>query len=427
MPQLRNFIAVIASFLLLGLLPARATDAASADDTARFLAGMSPAANSPLAPLTKNRAWQEHARRFDSAFEHLEQRQLSRIRVWSEHNLKAPRPTMLYMFGGPDFLYANAFFPKTATYVLSGLEPVGTAPDLTAIRGAVGPTLHQLRASLNTILSYSFFKTHNLKSDLRVGRLTGTLPILYVFLARSGKTIREVTPVWLDPEGTLQPQVDDAVRGNAAQGVKVVFEGSDGEERTLYYFNTNLANSGVKSSKFLKFCETLGPADSLIKSASYLLHSGEFSIIREFLLAKSGAVVQDDSGIPLAYYDSGHWELQPFGHYRGPIGIFGRNYQSKYAAIFRNSRPIDFGIGYRWRTNESNLLLAVKKSADPAREALLQAALDEQGVESTTAGRAVRPRHSAGRRAMIHRSAARQKPEFPRQPPTWPWSRLFFQ
>jgi len=250
-----SFVAAAACVLLLGLSPARATDTVSADDTARFLAGISPAADSPLAALTKNRAWQQHARIFDSAFGRLDQCQLSRIRVWSEDNLKAPQPTMLYMFSGPDFLYANAFFPKATTYVLSGLEPVSTVPDLTALRGSVAPTLHQLRVSLSTILSYTFFKTHDMRSDLRVGRLTGTLPILYVFLARSGKTIREVTPVRLNPEGALQPDVDTD-RGSATHGVKIVFAGSDGEERTLYYFSTNLANDSVKSSKFLKFCET---------------------------------------------------------------------------------------------------------------------------------------------------------------------------
>ena len=52
---------------------------------------------------------------------------------------------------------------------------------------------------------------------------------------------------------------------------------SDGVEKTLYYFSTDLSNGGVKSSGFLKFCATLAPGNSLIKSASYLLHSGSFT------------------------------------------------------------------------------------------------------------------------------------------------------
>ena len=96
----------------------------TADDTARFLAGMPPSAQSPLTPLTKDPSWQRHARFFDAAFGQLEQHQISKIRAWADANLAAPRPTMFYMFSGPDFLYADAFYSKATTYVLSALEPV---------------------------------------------------------------------------------------------------------------------------------------------------------------------------------------------------------------------------------------------------------------------------------------------------------------
>ena len=90
-----------------------------------------------------------------------------------------------------------------------------------------------------------------------------------------------------------------------------MFAGSDGQEKTLYYFSTDLSNSGVKASGFLKFCETLAPGNSLIKSASYLLHSGNFTTVRDFLLANSATIIQDDSGIPLAYYRSEEMALLP--------------------------------------------------------------------------------------------------------------------
>jgi hypothetical protein len=360
MLQRRTIIAAAASLLLVTAAPVRGADAPSANDTARFLAGLPPAADSPLAPLARDRAWQEHARAFDGAFGRFEQSQLSRIRAWSSSHITEPHSTMFYMFSGPDFLYANAFYPKAKTYVLSALEPVGTVPDLTTLRGSVAAELGHLRFSLSSILSHSFFITKRMKSELRAGRVNGALPILYVFLARSGHTIREVAPVKIDNEGAVQPDTDGG-RGSLAPGVKIVFAGSDGEARTLYYFSTNLANDGVKNSGFLKFCEKLGPADSFVKSASYLLHSGNFSTIRDFLLANSAVMVQDDSGIPLRYYDPKKWDLQPFGRYLGPIGIFPGTYQPQYAELFRKSRPIDFGMGYRWRPSESNLLLAVKR------------------------------------------------------------------
>ncbi len=358
--------AVAASLILVVAVPARAADTVTVDDTARFLAGMQPSADSPLLPLTKDPAWQHHARFFDAAFAQLDQRQISKIKAWADTNLAAPKPTMFYMFSGPDFLYANAFYSKATTYVMAALEPPGAVPDLTKVpRGSVDSALNNIEHSLSTILNFSFFITKHMKTDLHVGQISGALPILYVFLERSGKSIKSVTPIALDDNGTVHAAGEDAGK-NLQHGAKIVFAGSDGLEKTLYYFSTDLSNSGVRSSGFLKFCATLAPGNSLIKSASYLLHSGNFSTVRDFLLANSATIIQDDSGIPLGDYNQKKWRFFPFGRYAGPIGEFTGRYQQSYAELFRRAQPMDFGIGYRWRAYESNLLLSVRTGPDEA-------------------------------------------------------------
>src|SRR6185369_9202770 len=183
------------------------------------------------------------------------------------------------------------------------------------------------------------------------------------FLARSGKTIRDVSVIALDDKGAAYFANENA-GANATRGVRILFAGSDGQERTLYYFSTDLSNSGVRSAGFLNFCGALAPGNSLIKSASYLLHSSNFTTVRDFLLANSATIIQDDSGIPLAYYSSKKWRFFPFGRYLGPIDEFHGRYQDSYAALFRRAQPIDFGIGYRWRTHETNVLLSVRLADD---------------------------------------------------------------
>ena len=353
-----------AAMLVAALLPVRAADTATVDDTAKFLAGMLPSADSPLTPLTKDPSWQRHAKFFDSAFGQLETRQLSKIRNWSDTHLAAPRSTMFYMFSGPDFLYANAFYSKATTYVLSALEPPGSVPDLMKLpRGGIGSVLNNVERSLGSIINFSFFITKQMKTDLRAGQIGGTLPVLYVFLARSGKTLKSVVPITLDDQGAVNVGGENA-GPNAVRGARIIFTGPDGVEKTLYYFSTDLSNSGVKTSGFLKFCATLAPGNSLIKSASYLLHSGNFTTIRDFILANSATIIQDDSGVPLTYYSPKKWRFFPFGRYAGPIGEFPGRYQESYAELFRKAQPIDFGIGYRWRTHESNLLLSVRLPDD---------------------------------------------------------------
>ena len=109
--QLTRVAALVAVAALVSALPVRAADTASANDMARFLAGLPPAASSPLAELTREGSWQQHARYFDNAWRGLESRQLTRIRDWSKEHLPSRQPTTFYMFSGPDFLYVNAFFP----------------------------------------------------------------------------------------------------------------------------------------------------------------------------------------------------------------------------------------------------------------------------------------------------------------------------
>ena len=329
------------------------------------MAGLPPSPNSPLAALTKDPAWLSHARYFDSIFAREESAQLSKVREFSKKYLTDKHDTMLYMFSGPDFLYASSFFPNASTYVLAGLEPVGEIPDLTSLGPwTINGELRNLELSMSSLFNFSFFITQKMKTELHEGPVHGTLPVLYVFLARTGKTIHEVSLVSLDEQGNFQIADELAATDissnisvtspprSAAPGVKIVFSDGDGPKQTLYYFSTNLADGSFERSGFSAFLAKLGPADSLIKSASYLLHKGHFAKVRKLLLDTSATILQDDSGIPLAYFEAKKWRLQAFGHYAGPISMFASFYQPRMAEVFQSASPIEFGIGYRWRKNE---------------------------------------------------------------------------
>src|ERR1043166_590856 len=350
------------ALLLLIVVPARG-ETASADDTARFLAGLEPPAASPLTPLTSDRRWLSHKKHFDSVFAQFDKRHLAKIRAWSAANLTTRRPVMFYMFSGPDFLHADAFFPEATTYVMAGLEPVGQIP-VADLRPASVAQLRGLGTALRSMLGFSFFITRDMRAQFR----GGTLPILYVLLARSHKTIQEVSLIALNDRGEIQP--DGASRAKTdVRGAQIVFSDADGRKKTLYYFSVDLSNSGVKRNGILKFAGQLGEGDSLIKSASYLLHSDGFSTVRSFLLDHSASIVQDDSGVPVRYFNEANWQLRPFGHYLHPISIFARYRQPKLSDVFRKERavPIDFGIGYTWRPRQSNLLVAQSRRANGAR------------------------------------------------------------
>jgi hypothetical protein len=173
-------------------------------------------------------------------------------------------------------------------------------------------------------------------------------------------TINRVSLIDLQGDGSIHP-AEDNVSNVTAKGAKIVFFDSIGKTKTLYYFSTDLSDTGIRTSGFMQFCDTLGHGDSFIKSASYLMHQDNFSTVRDYLLYHSVSILEDDSGIPIRYFAHG-WRLYPYGRYVGPIRLFGNLYQSQLNSVFGKGRatPIDFGIGYRWRPNESNLLLAVR-------------------------------------------------------------------
>jgi hypothetical protein len=373
-------ISLIVAFLV--SVPARAHAAATPNETARFLAGLPVAPESPLAPLARDRGWQQHSDVMNKTWADLEKRQLSPIRAWSKANLTERRPITFYFFSGPDFLYVDSFYPNSDTYVLAGLEPIGSLPDVEKLRqGTQAAEYDKMRTSLRSLLNLSYFITREMDQDLRTSQLRGTLPILYVFLARTGKTIHDVSLVSLDANGNEQPDTDDK---SATRGVKIIFSAPGGKRQTLYYFRTDLSNRGIAGNGgFLAFCERLGIGDVFIKAASYLLHGAAFSRTRDFLLERGASIVQDDTGIPLRYLEQRKWGVHPFGEYVGPIPMFSGHYQRSLEALFdsRGAPPIEFGVGYRWRPNQSHVLLAVNGDVrvQPASTAAPPAANTQTG------------------------------------------------
>src|SRR6266705_4489744 len=141
----------------------------SADASAKFLAGL-PVRGTALESHSTDFGWAVHATDLDRAWERLEKEQLSKIHAWAPQALgpsDEDNGPMFYMVSGPDFLYANAFFPNANTYILCGTEPVGPVPDIDKIPRAVLPSaLANLRKSLDSVLSWSFFITKSMKVDL---------------------------------------------------------------------------------------------------------------------------------------------------------------------------------------------------------------------------------------------------------------------
>src|SRR5881397_3911329 len=228
--------------------------AAGPNDVARFLAGMPVPETSPLAPLTRDPAWQAHAAFFEEQFSKLNLRQLQKLHAWQETYLPEslqPIPVAFYMFSGPDFLYVDQFFPRASVYILCGKESMGPPPDplrIANLASALGNLENAMKSSLET----TYFITKDMKIDLLQQNLNGVLPILYVFIARADKSISNVTFGSLNSAGNFQ----EGTRGSIA-GVRLRYiDNHSGDSQTVYYFTTDISDGGIKASPgFLKFCQ----------------------------------------------------------------------------------------------------------------------------------------------------------------------------
>ncbi|MGC9504051.1 hypothetical protein [Baaleninema sp.] len=334
-------------------------------DTAKFLAGIPVEKDSPLAAQQDTAAWNDHAAYLESAWQQMEAQQLSKARSWAQtelQSLNAGTPNLFYPFSGPDFLYAYTFFPEATDYVLVGLEPVGDMPSFENLSpGQVQQRLNDANQSLYAILQYSFFRTNAMAQDLDQ---QGVLPILLLFMGRTNQRILEIQHIGLDESANLQPvEAGGAEAQGWIDGVRITFvpEGETVPKR-LYYFSTDLSNDGLaQTPEFLKFVGEFDRPVTYLKAASYLMHNDYFSEIRNTILSSSQAVLQDDSGIPLRFFNASDWNRQFYGSYLRPIDLFAQRYQPDLREVYATDttvRPLNFGIGYKYY-QDANLMLAI--------------------------------------------------------------------
>jgi hypothetical protein len=372
------------------------------NDNARFIAGMQGNEGSEFSKLEKNQDWKIYANWFNNTWTRLEQGQLQKIKSWSENELSINSPTFVtnkqtstifYPFSGADFLYANTLFPNADQYVMIGLEPVGKVPDIRKIPADFWENYFlALRKAQDDILTASFFKTKDMKVDFRIQELKGTLPILMIFLARTGNKIITMEPVEVNNSGKIIESSFEKIANHQfskMNGIKITFESDDTKnlqsnghgfkndseniQKTLYYFSIDLSDNSIEEKpEFESFLNSFSEVVTFIKSASYLMHQNDFSLIRRSILNHSSILLQDDSGIPLNFFtqknsnieNQKEWfDLTFYGAYKEPIHLFKQYFQDDLKKNYSDSsktKPLLFRIGYQTLANKSNLLIAKK-------------------------------------------------------------------
>ena len=93
------------------------------------------------------------------------------------------------------------------------------------------------------------------------------------------------------------------------------------------------------------------------------MHTGGFNGARDFLLANSRVIIQDDSGIPLRSFPKG-WKVDCYGRFVPHAEMFGKYDQPDLAAIYARNPPppeLGFAFGYHWQIERGLLMMATRK------------------------------------------------------------------
>ena len=274
-------------------------------------------------------------------------------------------------------------------------------PDLTKLpRGGIGAALYNVEHSLrlDPELQLLHHQADEGRSACRPDQRHAAAPVSCSWRARA----RPSTTSRRSRSTTRARCIGRRRRkANAPRGARIMFAGSDGVEKTLYYFSTDLSNSGVKIERLPEILRDARarqqPDQERVLSAALRQlhhgarfparqqrhhHPGRFRHSARLLQSRRNGASSRSAAMPVRSANSP-----------------GR-YQESYAELFRRAQPMDFGIGYRWRTHESNLLLSV--SAGRRHRGAGGDVIDR------AAAAAAAPAQSRGRRQPSSRSRGRR-------------------
>ena len=340
------------------------------DDAAKVMAGMPVKGLLGFTSICQSEGWRRCAAAMDSSWSQVERQRFSRMKAWRDTELAAAQAAtnVLYPFSGPDFIHAHTLFPNATNYHLFGLEPIGSLPDFA--RQSPNEVVNYCEAvqkALRDVFRRSYFLTKRMHHDLP--RINGAVPLICVFLVRTGNTITRIQPMMIAKTG--QPMdwkgADTGLPKNTPRLVRIEFlDGQTHARKSVYYYAGDLSDAGLQARPAVAEYLTQLPGNcaGYLKSASYLLHYASFSAIRNSMLQKCQTLLQDDTGIAYEYFDMAAWNIQLYGVYLPPIAEFKNRHQTELQQMYRDSaavRPLPFDLGYHWGTHKDNLLWAVRK------------------------------------------------------------------
>jgi hypothetical protein len=317
---------------------------------------------------SSSKAWAEYAKGNDENWKHLDERIGAKIAGWTKSDrprLRQEPKTLFYPFAGGDLYYPSLFFPDQDTIIMIGLEPCGGMfePDA-AEPDTLAKYFRSLQHSMFFPHKLGFFRTLSMKDDFNNRLLNGTMHTVLFYLARFGMDIHYIKVFGLDAAGNPVNETDASKAKGRFSGYRIGYNNGSGSVKEVIYFSQDASDGGITARPgLMKFLEKRKEVLTYFKAASYLMHYSSFSIVRNYVLSHSAAILQDDSGVPLKKLTDAGYSVKLFGNFTHTIPLFKAEFQPDLKAAYEKEKAaaVPFMIGYTAPDGECNLQWAERK------------------------------------------------------------------
>jgi len=305
--------------------------------------------------------------------------------------------TVVYPFGGGDLISALTSYPEAAEITTISLEHGGDPRRLRSLTAdELSKSLDLFRKTIKQLLVLDDSASEDLMKIQR-GGIPGQLAFFMVGLAVHGHEPVSLRYFRLEPDGKvhyLSAEDVAASEPKKAQKLNTIWNAPDFSEafsnleigfrpvgkanatpQVHRHIAANLSDGPLgKDPTLLHHLEAKGHVAAMIKAASYLIWMGDFSKIRNYMLANADFIFSDTTGIPPRYATKAGFVQETYGSFEGTFipAFQGPAYQKEtnaFEELWRSQphRDITFRYGYPDVNHRGHLMVTRRAPAEAAK------------------------------------------------------------
>jgi hypothetical protein len=287
--------------------------------------------------------------------------------------------TVVYPFGGADLLHALAAYPHASRITTLSLEWVGDPRAITTMdSGALRSNLSKQHSFLTKLFQVNHSRTVDLQS-LNASPIPA--PLVFALAALELHGYEPITARWfrLDEAGQVVYLTPSAIAAFDATpegrrprdrniffaNVELQFRKSDipnAPVQVWRHMRANLHDSELRGSPVARYIAGEGPFAGLMKAASYLIWSPNFSVIRDLMLDHMTWMISESSGVGPAHAAAKGFRQQVWGRFVGSMFGGAREVEVQMIDLWKKSpeRPLPVQFGYPDRAENNHLLVTYR-------------------------------------------------------------------